>query len=84
MFPSSGDGRETRVLFGTLERSNLASITGQPPSYNRMSPRDVAGKCALKYCAEAYTKWNYNAVGSDNFLHKSNQQTKSQTPTYRN
>jgi hypothetical protein len=46
-----------------------------------MSPREVMGRCALKRKnCEAYAEWNYNTMGSDNFLYKSNQQTKSLTP----
>jgi hypothetical protein len=41
-----------------------------------MSPRDVTGRCTVKNCGGAYTEWNYNPTGSDNFLHKLNQQTK--------
>lgn len=45
-----------------------------------MSPRDVKGKYAVKNCGEAYAEWNYNTLGSESFLHKSNQLTKSLTP----
>jgi Fe-S-cluster-containing dehydrogenase component len=44
-----------------------------------MCPRDITGKYTGKNCDEACTEWNYNAVGSDNFLHKSKQQTKTLT-----
>jgi hypothetical protein len=33
-----------------------------------MSPEDVTRKYAIKYCAEACIKWNYNAIGRDNFF----------------
>jgi hypothetical protein len=48
-----------------------------------MSPRDVTGKHKVKEC-KACTECNYNAIGGDNILHKSNQQTKSLTPMYKN
>jgi hypothetical protein len=36
-----------------------------------MSPRNVIGNGAVKNCGEAYTEWNCDAKGSDNFVHKS-------------
>jgi hypothetical protein len=48
------------------------------------SPSDETGKRAVKNCAEAYTEWNYNIMGRDNFLPKSNQQTKLLTRMYKN
>jgi hypothetical protein len=33
-----------------------------------MSTRDVTGKCAVKNCAEAFTEWNYNTMGSDKYV----------------
>jgi hypothetical protein len=32
-----------------------------------MRPRDVTGKCAVRNCGDAYTEWNYDTMGSDNF-----------------
>jgi hypothetical protein len=48
-----------------------------------MSPRDVTGKCALKIMVKhtnngTIIQWEWQ------FLHKSNQQSKSQTPVYKN
>jgi hypothetical protein len=33
----------------------------------RLNPRDVTEKYAIKICVGACTKWNYNAIGGDNF-----------------
>jgi hypothetical protein len=37
-----------------------------------MSPRNVTGKFAVRKCGEAYTEWNYNIIGSDNFCTNQN------------
>jgi hypothetical protein len=44
-----------------------------------MSPKDLTGKCAVRNCDKAYTEWNYNAMGRDNFLHRSIQEPISNT-----
>jgi hypothetical protein len=41
-------------------------------------------KIHSKNCVEACTEWDYNAIGGDNFLHKSSQQSKTLTPMYEN
>jgi hypothetical protein len=46
----------------------------------RLSPRDITRKYAAKLCSEACTEWKCNTIGDDNFLHKSNQQTKFLKP----
>jgi hypothetical protein len=49
-----------------------------------MSPRDVTEKHAVKNYGEAYTEWNYNTMGSDNFITNPTNHTQPLTPVYKN
>jgi hypothetical protein len=42
------------------------------------------GKICSKKCGEAYTEYNYDTIGGDNFCHKSIQQTNFLTHMYGN
>jgi hypothetical protein len=43
-------------------------------TWQQEDPKRCNRKLSRKYCGGAYTEWNYNTKGSDNFLHGSNQQ----------
>jgi hypothetical protein len=59
------------------------TVTAIQTPDTRMNPKDVTGKYAVKNCGEACTL-NYNTIGDDNYLHKSNHQAKPLTSLYKN
>jgi hypothetical protein len=50
----------------------------------RLSQREATREHAVETCCKACTEWNCVTIESVNFFHKSTQQTKSQTPIYKN
>jgi hypothetical protein len=51
---------------------------------SKLSHREITGKRGVKNCGETYTKPNSDAIGDDNFCHKSIQGSKSLTSIFRN